>query len=364
MKNDNTFRVATFPGDGIGEEITEPTLRLLENAASRVGGFGFDWRPAVAGAKCYLDEGDALPAKALTEAREADAILLAAMGLPSVRYPDGREITPQVSLRFELGLYAGVRPVKPIPGVRPILADPRAHDIDYVIIRESIEGLFAPQAPGTRDGDAEARETMVITRPVCEKLFDFAFKLAAERGGQNKVTSVDKANVFQAFAFWREIFAERAALMPNIKTDLAYVDAFAMTMVQKPWTIDVAVTENIFGDILSDLGAALMGGMGYAPSADIGDDHAVFQPCHGSAPDIAGQGLANPTAMILSSAMMLDWLGKRHGSAEAIKAGGMLRQAVETAFAPGDLVTCELGGKAGTTDVFAAVEAALAATDV
>ncbi len=363
MTGTNTFRIALFPGDGIGAEITEPTRALLDAVAARTGGFSLDWSPCEAGAGCYLAHGSALPRTAIDTARASDAILLAAMGLPDVRYADGREMTPQIDLRFEFGLYAGVRPVKPVPGVRAVLADPRAHDIDYVVVRESIEGLFAPAAPGTRDGDREARETMVITRPVCEKLFDFAFRLAEERGGLRKVTSVDKANVFQAFAFWRDIFYERAGRFEGIAADHAYVDAFAMTMVQKPWEIDVAVTENMFGDILSDLGAALMGGMGYAPSADIGDDHAVFQPCHGSAPDIAGKGLANPTAMILSGAMMLDWLGARHDSVEAVRAASALRRAVEAAFADGRLVTCELGGTAGTEAVFAAVEAALARVD-
>ncbi len=364
MTNRSDFRVAVFPGDGIGREVTDPTLRLLERAAERVGGIGFAWDPCEAGAETYRATGSALPPTALQAARKADAILLGAMGLPSVRYPDGREITPQIDLRMELGLYAGVRPVRPLPGVRPILASPEAHAIDYVIIRESTEGLFAPQAPGTRDGDREARETMVITRAISEKLFDFAFRLADARGGPRKVTSVDKANVFQAFAFWREIFAERAAAHPGIAADHAYVDAFAMTMVQKPWTIDVAVTENMFGDILSDLGAALMGGMGYAPSADIGDEHAVFQPCHGSAPDIAGQGIANPTAMILSAAMMLEWLGDRYGAEEARRAGALIRRAVDAAFGPGTLVTCELGGEAGTAAVFHAVTGALERLDV
>ncbi|MEM6548715.1 MAG: isocitrate/isopropylmalate family dehydrogenase [Pseudomonadota bacterium] len=363
MSNLSDFRIAVFPGDGIGTEITEPTLRLLGRVAARTGGFTLTSQPCDAGAAYYAEHGTALPKPALETAGAADAILLAAMGLPSVRYPDGREITPQIDLRMEFGLYAGVRPVRPVPGVRPILADPQAHDIDYVILRESTEGLFAPAAPGTRDGSAEARETMVITRPICEKLFDFAFDLAEERGGARKVTSVDKANVFQAFAFWREIFHERAAQRPEIAADCAYVDAFAMTMVQKPWVIDVAVTENMFGDILSDLGAALMGGMGYAPSADIGDQHAVFQPCHGSAPDIAGQGIANPTAMILSGAMMLDWLGRKHGVAEACQAAGLLRAGVDAAFAGGDLVTCELGGAAGTQAVFAAVEGAVDGLD-
>ncbi|MEO0624174.1 MAG: isocitrate/isopropylmalate family dehydrogenase [Pseudomonadota bacterium] len=359
MTNLSEFRVAVFPGDGIGQEITGPTLALLEQAAARAGGVSFSFVPCQAGASVYVDTGSALPKKALKDAGEADAILLAAMGMPSVRYPDGREITPQIDLRFEFGLYAGVRPVKPVPGTRPILADLRAHEVDYVIIRESTEGLFAPQAPGQRVGDDEARETMVITRPICEKLFDFAFRLAESRGHAQKVTSVDKANVFQAFAFWRQIFEERAANNPGIRAESTYVDAFAMNMVQKPWAIDVAVTENMFGDILSDLGAALMGGMGYAPSADIGDEHAVFQPCHGSAPDIAGKGIANPTAMVLSAAMMLDWLGDRHGSAEAVSAGRLIRLAVERAFGNGDLVTCELGGAAGTAEVFARIFRAL-----
>ena len=348
MKNLIDFCIAVFPGDGIGNEITAPTLRLLDNVASRVGSFSFTWEHCNAGAVCYLEQGTALPGQSMKTAAAADAILLGAMGLPTVRYRDGREVTPQIDLRMDLGLYAGVRPVKPIPGVRPLLADARAHNIDYVILRESTEGLFARQAPGTRDGDREARETMVITRATCEKLFDFALNLAEERGQQRKVTSVDKANVFQAFTLWREILDERAANHPDVTADYAYVDAFAMTMVQKPWVIDVAVTENMFGDILSDLGAALMGGMGYAPSADIGDENAVFQPCHGSAPDIAGQGLANPAAMILSAAMMLDWLGKRHDLSDARKAGSILLRGVETAFAGGDLVTCELGGAAGT----------------
>ncbi|MEM1344254.1 MAG: isocitrate/isopropylmalate family dehydrogenase [Pseudomonadota bacterium] len=365
MTNRSDFHVAVFAGDGIGTEITEPTLALIERAAARVGGLGFRWSACAAGAAHYRDHGTALPGEALTTARQADAILLGAMGLPSVRYPDGREITPQIDLRMELGLYAGVRPVKPVPGVRPVLAAPEAHAVDYVILRESTEGLFAPQAPGTRDGDTEARETLVITRATCTKLFDFAFRLAEARGQGRKVTSVDKANVFQAFAFWREVFSERAALHEGqADADFAYVDAFAMTMVQKPWTIDVAVTENMFGDILSDLGAALMGGMGYAPSADIGDEPAVFQPGHGSAPDIAGQGLANPTAMILSAAMMLDWLGETHAAAEPRRASALLRSAVEHAFAPGALVTCELGGTAGTAAVFKAVEAALEGLDV
>ena len=355
----NSFHIAVLPGDGIGPEITPRCLELLERATARAGGPGLRFETLPGGAGHYRQTGLSMPKEARAAAAGADAILLCAMGLPEVRYPDGREIAPQLELRFEYGLYAGVRPVRPIPGVRPILADPRARDIDYVIVRESTEGLFAPQAPGEIIEDREARETLVLTRPTCEKLYDFCFRLAAERGRPGgKVTHVDKANVFPAFHWARGIFYERAPAFPQVAAEHAYVDAFAMHMVQKPWTIDVAVTENMFGDILSDLGAALMGGLGYAPSADIGDEHAVFQPCHGTAPDIAGQGLANPTAMILSAAMMLEWLGERHGSAEAVRTGALLRRAVEAAFADGRLVTCELGGSAGTADVYRAVDAA------
>jgi len=196
-------------------------------------------------------------------------------------------------------------------------------------------------------------------------LFDFAFQVARKRArGQRRgrVTCVDKANVLPAMAFFREIFLERAARYPDVDADCAYVDATAMRLVRAPWDFDVLVTENMFGDILSDLGAALMGGMGMAPSADIGDTHAVFQPCHGTAPDIAGRGLANPTAMYLSAAMMLDWLGDRHGVDACVRAASELTQAVERAFADGALVPAEYGGAAGTTQIADAVRRQLERT--
>ena len=359
-----TFDIAVFAGDGIGHEVTPVGKAVLDAAAARCG-FALKYADLAGGAACWRDTGHEIPPADLKRAGEADAIYLAAMGLPGVRYNDGREITPQISLRFHFGLYAGVRPVRPVPGVRAILADERAAGMDFVIIRESIEGLFAPKAKGSLTED-EATETMLITRGVTEKLFDFSFRLAERRKAQGRaglVTCVDKANVFAAFYFMRRIAEERAAAYPDIPLNAAYVDAFAMTMVQKPWAIDVAVTENMFGDILSDLGAALMGGMGYAPSADIGDEHAVFQPCHGTAPDIAGKGLANPTAMILSGAMMLDYLDEIKGAPEAAQAAALIRRAVDAAFAPGELVTCELGGDAGAAKVQEAVLAQIGALD-
>ena len=362
MPRPEDLRIAVLPGDGIGNEVTEPCLELLTQAAKRTGGFSLSYARLAAGANTYRDTGEALPAATMAEARRADAILLAAMGLPDVRYPDGTEVAPQLDLRFDLGLYAGLRPVRPVPGVPVALADARAQDMDFVLIRESTEGLFASRGKGVVENDQVARDTLVITRRVSERLFDFAFRLARTRkraGRPGRVTCVDKANVFASFAFFRRIFDECAERNPDIAAEHAYVDATALNMVRRPWTLDVLVTENMFGDILSDLGAGLIGGMGMAPSADIGDEHAVFQPCHGSAPDIAGQGTANPTAMFLSGAMMLEWLADRHGLAPCRDAAGLIRAAVDRAFAAGDLLPKELGGSAGTRDITDAVTAAL-----
>jgi 3-isopropylmalate dehydrogenase len=318
--------------------------------------------PHHAGAGTYRATGEALPAAAMAEARRADAILFGAMGLPDIRYPDGTEIAPQLDLRFELGLYAGVRPARSVAGMPATLADRRAQNLDFVLIRESTEGLFASRGKGVVEDDGEACDTMVITRGVSERLFDFAFRLAARRKAAGKpgtVTCVDKANVFASFAFFRRVFDECAARHPDLGAAHAYVDATALNMVRRPWTFDVMVTENMFGDILSDLAAGLIGGMGMAPSADIGDEHGLFQPCHGSAPDIAGQGKANPTAMFLSGAMMLEWLADRHGIAPCRAAAGLVRAAVDQAFAAGDLIPTELGGAAGTCAITDAVAAAL-----
>ena len=382
------FNIAVFPGDGIGEEIMSPCLEVLRRACAPTG-VTLTTTHLPAGAAAWQSTGEALPAASMDSARASDAILLAAMGDPAIRYPDGTEITPQLDLRFELGLYAGLRPIRSIPGVTGPLSDPRAEHIDFVLVRESIEGLFAPQAEGSLEDDREARETLVITREVSEKLFATACRLAMQRARDRRaaadpavasststasrsvamsedafmtrpprVTCIDKANVFGAFAFFRRIFEEVASEF-ELTRDAAYVDIMSLNLVTRPWDYDVMVTENMFGDILSDLGAALIGGMGYAPSADIGDEHAVFQPCHGSAPDIAGKGLANPTAMFLSAAMMLDWLGTRHECAEARTAGAAIVAAVDDAFRSGELVTVERGGAAGTQAVTDAVLAAM-----
>jgi 3-isopropylmalate dehydrogenase len=348
------FRIAVLPGDGIGREVMAPCLALLDDIVARAGGFRLTLEQYEAGAELYRNTGVALPADVLSAAARADAILLGAMGLPGVRYPNGTEVTPQIDLREHFQLYAGVRPVRVLPGAPVPLADPRARQIDLVLVRESTEGLFAARTLTRRDGNDAVYDTMRITRDASRRLFDFAFSLARKRARgaeRGRVTCVDKANVLPSMVFFREVFEERAAWHTDVDAECAYVDATALRLVRQPWDFDVLVTENMFGDILSDLGAALMGGMGMAPSADIGDAHAVFQPCHGTAPDIAGRGLANPTAMFLSAAMMLDWLGDRHGIEACSRAASLMTRAVEQAFADGSLVPRELGGAAGTRDI-------------
>lgn len=353
-----SFEIAVFEGDGIGPEIMGPTVEILSQLSERAGDYHLAFRTAPAGAAHYAKTGESLPHKSMETARNADAILLSAMGLPDVRYPDGTEISPQIDLRKALTLFAGVRPVTVRAGQRSPLHIPDGQAVDFVLIRESTEGLFYSQGRGEVSVD-DARETLRITRDISQKLFAFAFSLARTRKGQGrgpgKVTCVDKANVFRAFAFFREIFDAEACRHPDLSADHAYVDATALWMVQRPWSFDVLVTENMFGDILSDLGAGLMGGLGLAPSADIGLEHAVFQPCHGSAPDIAGQGVANPFAMILSGAMMLDWLGTKHDIAAMCEDANALRMAVDAVVTEGACLTRDLGGQAGTAEAAQAV---------
>jgi 3-isopropylmalate dehydrogenase len=355
------FDVCVLPGDGIGVEVIEATLPILEKLQHGAG-FSLRFKHHRAGAQHYKASGEALPEATFEAAKAADAILFGAMGWPEIRYPDGTEIAPQLDLRFRLELYAGVRPARAIPGVPPALADPRAKDIDLVLIRESTEGLFASRGKGVVEDDREARDTMVITRAGSQRVHEFAFRLAERRkrrGKPGSVTCVDKANVFVSMAFFRRIFDEVAARHPGITARHHYVDATALDLVRKPWSFDVLVTENMFGDILSDQCAGLVGGMGMAPSADVGDRHGLFQPCHGSAPDIAGQGKANPTAMILSAAMMLDWLAARHEDPRLATAAQRLERAVDAAFASAKLVPFELGGAAGTAAIRDAVLANL-----
>ncbi len=359
-----TFTIAVLPGDGIGAEIIPPTVALLEALAKHFGTFKFDFvERRDCGATYFRESGEDCSKEAFEVSRSADAILLGAMGLPNVRLPSGTEIAPHLRMREEFQLISGVRPVKAFPNTPCRLADPRAAKIDLVILRESTEGLFYTQGRGEVIGDSEARETLRITRTTTEKLCDEAFRIARARkakGGMGKVTCVDKANVFRAFAFFRKIFDERAKLNPDIAVGYNYVDAQALDLVRRPWDFDVLVMENMFGDILSDLGGGLVGGMGMAPCAELGEHHGLFQPAHGSAPDIAGQDKANPTATFLSAALMLDWLGTRSGLAHLGDAATLLETAVEQAFAARELRPMEFGGDQGLKAATAAVAGRLA----
>src|SRR5438477_8840910 len=359
MSANDAFRIAVLAGDGIGPEVMAPALEILRKI-EKTSDLKFRFTEAPAGANHYLATGKSMPDSTVRLCDEADAILLGACGLPSVRYPDNTEIMPQVELRFHFDLYAGVRPARLIPGVPSPIVGADRHGIDLVVIRESTEGLFASMGKGVVTHD-EARETLVITRRTSERLFDFSFRLAQRRkarGAPGTLTCVDKANVFKAFAYFRQIFHERAGAFADVKPEHIYIDACSAALVRRPWDFDVLVTENMFGDILSDLAAGLIGGMGMAPSADIGDTHAVFQPCHGTAPDIMGTGKANPAAMVLSVAMMLDWLAERHEHTAAAEAAVRIEQAVDRAFAAG-LRPFEFGGQDGTVEVTRAVLMAL-----
>jgi len=345
----NSLDVAVLPGDGIGREVMAACLELLSAAEAATGGPSLRLTRYDAGAQYYLESGDALPVPTIEACRAADAILFGSMGWPDVRFPDGTEIIPQLDLRMEFDLYAGIRPIRWFPGLPKVLTDERARGIDFVLVREQTEGLFYARGRGEVIDDQEAYDTMQITRKGTARASEYAFRLAERRRarrGSARVTCVDKANVFTSMAFFRKVFDDVAGKHAGIEADHAYVDAMALNMVKKPWTLDVMVTENMFGDILSDLAAGLVGGMGMAPSADVGDDHALFQPAHGTAPDIAGQGKANPCAMFLSAAMMLDWLAERHGEPELEARARLIEGAIEAALASGTAVPMELGGGA------------------
>jgi 3-isopropylmalate dehydrogenase len=357
MLANDSFHIAVLPGDGIGPEVMAPALEVLSKVAASTSGLKFRFTEAPAGAGYYRDTGKSMPESTIKLCEEADAILLGACGLPHIRYPDNTEIMPQVELRFIFDLYAGVRPCRLIPNIPSPIVGAAERGIDLIVIRESTEGLFASMGKGVVTDDSEARETLLITRKTSERLFEFSFRLAERRkarGAPGRLTCVDKANVFKAFAFFRKMFDECAARHSAVATDRLYVDACAAMLVRRPWDFDVMVMENMFGDIISDLTAGLIGGMGMAPSADIGDTHAVFQPCHGTAPDIMGKGLANPTAMILSAAMMLDWLADRHGHDGAAQAARRIETAVDRVFA-GGVKACEFGGNDGTAAIAQAV---------
>lgn len=341
----NPYRIALLPGDGIGPEVMRAGVRVLQAVAPSL-----TYEEFSVGAGEYLHNGDPLPASVFERLPEFDAILMGAMGLPGVRWPSGVEMTPQLDLREQLDLYCGLRPVYLFHPEDSPLRDRAPGSIDIMLVRESTEGLFSARLrpPDVASGCVE--DTMRITRTGAERIVRAAFHQAM--GRRKRIALVDKSNVLPSMAFFRKIFDEVSEEFPDVNTERLYVDAAALYLVTQPERFDVMVTENMFGDILSDLLAGLVGGMGMAPSADIGERYAVFQPSHGSAPDIAGCGIANPVATILSSAMMLEWLGERD-------AAGTIRGAVRRTFDDPSVRTRDMRGPLSTTQMTDAIIATL-----
>ncbi|WP_323772324.1 isocitrate/isopropylmalate dehydrogenase family protein [Antarctobacter sp.] len=352
-----TCRVAVIKGDGIGKDVAEAALEVAQAATSRVGGCALSFEETLAGAGYFSETGQDIEPGGEEKVGQADAIFLGAIGLPAIRHANGTEISPHLRLRDRYGLYAGVRPVRAYPNAPQRLADPRAAGIDMVILRESTEGLFYSAAVHNRSeiiGDTEVRDTLRITRATTEKLHRFGFRLAEKRksrGKPGRLTCVDKANVFASMAFFRKIFDEIAPEFPQVETGYAYVDAQALNLIRNPWDYDVMVMENMFGDILSDLAGGLVGGMGMASCAEIGDETGLFQPAHGSAPDIMGQDKANPLAAILSGALMLEYLAEKTGNARFDEAAQLIDDAVQAGFEANALRPMEFGGDMGTRAV-------------
>ena len=352
-----TFNIATFKGDGIGPDVINSAIEIIDKASNAVGGLNFEWNFIKAGAAYYKETGKDVEDDGEKKAEQSDAIFLGAIGLPSIRKDDGTEIAPHLRFREVFNLYAGVRPVKAYKNTPQRLSNKNAEKIDFVVLRECTEGLFYTAAVHNRNkivNNNEVEDIMRITRNTTTRLHNFAFKLAEKRkqkGKLGKVTCVDKANVFKSQALFRKIFNEIKEEYPNISADTCYVDAMALNLIRQPWEYDVMVMENIFGDILSDLGGGLVGGMGMASCGEIGDNHGLFQPAHGSAPDIMGKNKANPLATILSGSLMLEYLADKKDCPDANEAALIIENAIEEGFNKNLLRPFEFGGDMSTTEI-------------
>jgi 3-isopropylmalate dehydrogenase len=321
------YTLAVVPGDGIGTEVVAEALKVLDVVAA-ARGLTFDRTEYDLGARRYHATGETLPDSVLAELRTHDAILLGAVGDPSVP-PGVLERGLLLKLRFELDHHVNLRPVKLYPGVATPLAGKTPDDIDFVVCREGTEGPYAGSGGTLRRGTVHevATEESLNTAYGVERIVRDAFARAMERN--KKVTLVHKTNVLvHAGGLWQRVFTEVAAQFPDVTTDYCHVDAASMFFLTQPERFDVVVTDNLFGDILTDIGAAIVGGIGLAASGNIDPSRtnpSMFEPVHGSAPDIAGQGRADPTATIMSLAMLLDHLGQREAAAsvEAAVAGDL-----------------------------------------
>jgi len=328
-KTKDKYQIAIVPGDGIGKEVMEATLFVLDSL-----GIDFDYVYGEAGDECLEKTGTALPAETLEIIRNADACLFGAAGETAADVI--------VKIRQEMKMFANLRPVKAYPNTNSL-----SDDIDFMIVRENTEGMYIADEEEFTDEGAVARR--IITREAEKRIIDYAFNYAVENN-KSKVTAVHKANVLKkSDGLFKEIFYEVAGDYPDIATEDFYVDATAMYLITQPENFEVIVTTNLFGDILSDEGAGLVGGLGLIPSANIGEDAALFEPVHGSAPDIAGKGIANPIAMMLSSIMMLRYIGES-------EAADKFDKAILKVLTDANILTGDLGGNASTMEVAEAVK--------
>lgn len=328
-KTKNKYQIAIVPGDGIGKEVMEATLFVLDSL-----GIDFDYVYGEAGDECLEKTGNALPQETLDIIRNADACLFGAAGETAADVI--------VKIRQEMKMFANLRPVKTYPNTNSLF-----DNIDFMIVRENTEGMYIADEEKYTDEGAIARR--IITKEAESRIIDYAFNYAVENN-KSKVTAVHKANVLKKTdGLFKEIFYEVAEKYPDIATEDFYVDATAMYLITQPESFEVIVTTNLFGDILSDEGAGLVGGLGLIPSANIGEDGALFEPVHGSAPDIAGQGKANPIAMMLSAVMMLRYIGEN-------EAADKFDAAILKVLNDGNVLTGDLGGSASTMELAQAVK--------
>lgn len=327
-KTKDNYQIAVVPGDGIGKEVMQATVSVLDNL-----NINFDYVYGDAGDECLEKTGTALPEETLDIIRNADACLFGAAGETAADVI--------VKIRQEMKMYANLRPVKSYPNTNSLF-----DDIDFMIVRENTEGLYiANQEELTEDGAIAKR---IITREAEERIIDYAFNYAKSTN-RTKVTAVHKANVLKkSDGLFKDIFYDVAEKYPDIDTEDFYVDATAMYLITQPQNFEVIVTTNLFGDILSDEGAGLVGGLGLIPSANIGEEGALFEPVHGSAPDIAGEGKANPIAMMLSAIMMLRYIGED-------EAADKFDAAILKVLNEGKILTGDLGGSASTMEVTEAI---------
>lgn len=326
------YKIAVIPGDGIGPEVMSAAISVLKAMEDKSSKFGFDFTEYMAGDANKAKTGIAMTEETFAAVKASDACLFAAVG------ETAKEVI--IPLRQRLNLYANIRPAKVYPNVPNVKGQ-----MDMVMVRENTECLYKRIQDGGPDWGVAMR---VITRQASERIARYAFELA-RREGRNRVTCVHKSNMMETTCgLFQDSCRKVAAGYSDIGYNEEIVDACAMKMVMFPERFNVVVTTNLFGDILSDLAAGIVGGLGLAPSANIGDKMAVFEPVHGSAPDIAGKGIANPIAQMLSAGMMLDWLGEK-------QAAKVLEASIVDVLREGKTLTPDLKGNSKTGDVARAV---------